>query len=54
MMVVGPIFIGALHICACSFFKGPNRRNFNAIMIAGAVAAYLTFSSLEQSIKAGT
>jgi len=41
MMVVGPVVIGVLYILACSFFKEPNRRNFNAIMIAGAGAAYL-------------
>jgi Family of unknown function (DUF6010) len=41
MMVVGPVLIGVLYILACSFFKEPNRRNFNAIMIAGAGAAYL-------------
>src|ERR1700737_3964846 len=41
MDVVGPIFIGVLYIFACSFFKEPSRRNSNAIMIAGAGAAYL-------------
>jgi hypothetical protein len=41
MDLVGPILIGLLYIFACSFFKEPNRRNFNAIMIAGAGAAYL-------------
>src|SRR5713226_8330197 len=41
MDVVGPILIGVLYIFACSFFKEPSRRNFNAIMIAGAGAAYL-------------
>jgi hypothetical protein len=41
MDVVGPIFIGVLYIFACSFFKEPSRRDFNAIMIAGAGAAYL-------------
>jgi len=41
MGVVGPILIGVLYICANSLFKEPNRRDFNAIMIAGAGAAYL-------------
>lgn len=41
MNVVGPILIGVLYIWASSFFQEPNRRNFNAIMIAGAGAAYL-------------
>jgi hypothetical protein len=39
--IVGPILVAVLYILACSFFKEPNRRNFNAIMIAGAGAAYL-------------
>lgn len=38
---VGPILIGLLYILACSFSQEPNRKNFNAIMIAGAGAAYL-------------
>ncbi len=41
MMIVGPIVIGVLYVCACSFFQEPNRRNFNSVMIAGAGAAYL-------------
>jgi len=41
MNVVGPILIGILYIFASSLFKEPHRRNFNAIMIAGAGAAYL-------------
>jgi Family of unknown function (DUF6010) len=39
--ILGPILIGVLFICACSFLKEPQRRNFSAIMIAGAGAAYL-------------
>ena len=41
MDVAGPILIGLAYIFACSFFKEPSRRNFNAIMIASAGAAYL-------------
>jgi hypothetical protein len=41
MAVVGPILIGIVSICACAFFTEPNRRNFMAIMIGGAGAAYL-------------
>ena len=41
MNIVGPLLVAVLYIVACSFFKEPNRRNFNAIMIAGAGAAYL-------------
>src|SRR5262245_53391739 len=41
MNIVIPILVGLLYVFVCSFFKEPNRRNFNAIMIAGAGAAYL-------------
>ena len=41
MHVLGPILVAIAYIWACSFFREPNRRNFNAIMIAGAGAAYL-------------
>ena len=41
MDLIGPILIAILYICACSLFREPNRRSFNAIMIAGAGAAYL-------------
>jgi hypothetical protein len=39
--ILGPIFVGILFVCACSLIREPNRRNFMAIMIAGAGAAYL-------------
>lgn len=39
--VVAPIAIAILFITAASLFKEPNRRNFMAIMMAGAGAAYL-------------
>jgi Family of unknown function (DUF6010) len=39
--VLAPLLIGVIYVSACSFFSEPNRRNFNAIMIAGAGAAYL-------------
>ena len=42
MDLVGPVLVAILYIAACSFFREPNRRNFNAIMIAGAGAAYLS------------
>ena len=41
MDLVGPVLVALVYICACSFFREPNRRNLNAIMIAGAGAAYL-------------
>jgi hypothetical protein len=39
---IGPVVVALLYIAACSFFREPNRRNFNAIMIGGAGAAYLS------------
>jgi hypothetical protein len=39
--VVSPIAVGAIYIAACSFLAEPKRQNFNAVMIAGAGAAYL-------------
>ena len=42
MNVIGPVLVAILYIAACSFLREPNRRNFNAIMIAGAGAAYLS------------
>jgi hypothetical protein len=44
MNVIGPLIVGSLYVCLCSFFKEPSRRNFNAIMVAGAGAAYLSGS----------
>ena len=41
MDVVAPIIVALLFIAATSAFKEPQRRNFMAIMIAGAGAAYL-------------
>ena len=39
--VVAPVVVAMLFIVATSAFKEPQRRHFNAIMIAGAGAAYL-------------
>jgi len=41
MDLLGPILIALIFISLCSLLKEPNRRNFMAIMIAGAGAAYL-------------
>jgi Family of unknown function (DUF6010) len=41
MDLIAPVLVAILFVSACSFFREPNRRNFNAIMIAGAGAAYL-------------
>src|SRR6202049_2338546 len=38
---LGPVLIALIFISLCSLLKEPNRRNFMAIMIAGAGAAYL-------------
>ncbi len=39
--IIAPLLVAIVFITACSFFKEPGRRNFSAIMIAGAGAAYL-------------
>ena len=39
--VAAPIVVATLFIGATSAFKEPQRRHFNAIMLAGAGAAYL-------------
>jgi hypothetical protein len=41
MDLFGPIVVALVYIYLCSFFREPNRKSFNAIMIAGAGAAYL-------------
>jgi hypothetical protein len=41
MDLIAPVLVAILFVSACSFLREPNRRNFNAIMIAGAGAAYL-------------
>ena len=45
MNTLGPIIVALVYISLCFLFKEPNRRNFNAIMIAGAGAAYLNGGS---------
>ncbi len=42
MDIFGPVIIALLYISLSSLFKEPNRRNFNAIFVAGAGAAYLS------------
>jgi Family of unknown function (DUF6010) len=39
--IFGPIIVALVYVSLSSLLKEPNRRNFNAIMIAGAGAAYL-------------
>ncbi|ETK32963.1 DUF6010 family protein [Microbispora sp. ATCC PTA-5024] len=42
MNVVVPIMIGVGYVCLMSLIREPYRRKFNAIMVAGAGAAYLS------------
>ncbi|MCW2945056.1 MAG: rane protein [Actinoallomurus sp.] len=42
MIVVAPILIGLLYVFLMSVLREPARRRFNAIMVAGAGAAYLS------------
>jgi hypothetical protein len=42
MSVVAPIMIGVVYVCLMSLIREPHRRRFNAIMVAGAGAAYLS------------
>ena len=42
MSYLAPVLIGLLYISISSLLKEPDRRNFNAIMVAGAGAAYLS------------
>lgn len=37
-----PIVIAGLYVTVCSLIPEPSRKNFNAIMLAGAGAAYLS------------
>jgi hypothetical protein len=41
MTVLLPVLIGVLYVCVNSLIRQPHRRRFNAIMVAGAGAAYL-------------
>jgi hypothetical protein len=42
MTVVAPVLIGVLYVLVNSLIPEPHRRRFNAIMVAGAGAAYLS------------
>jgi len=39
--ILAPLIVALIFIAACSLLKEPGRRQFSAIMIAGAGAAYL-------------
>ncbi|WP_280509180.1 DUF6010 family protein [Nocardia farcinica] len=42
MNYVAPLVVGAVYIVLMSLIREPHRRQFNAIMVAGAGAAYLS------------
>ena len=42
MTYVAPVLIGILYVLANSLIPEPQRRRFNAVMVAGAGAAYLS------------
>jgi hypothetical protein len=42
MRVIAPILIGVAYVLLNSLIREPQRRRFNAIMVAGAGAAYLS------------
>ena len=46
MTVALPLLIGVLYVCASSLIREPHRRRLNAIMVAGAGAAYLSGGGL--------
>lgn len=39
---IGPVIVAFIYIAAVSFIQEPHRRQFNAIVVAGAGAAYLS------------
>ncbi|MES9605264.1 DUF6010 family protein [Actinomadura sp. NPDC000929] len=46
MTVLAPILIGAAYAAGMSLIREPHRRRFNAVMVAGAGAAYLSGGGL--------
>jgi len=46
MTVVVPLLVGVLYVCVSALIRQPYRRSFNAIMVAGAGAAYLSGGGL--------
>jgi hypothetical protein len=46
MTIVAPILIGIGYVVLSSFIREPHRRRFNAILVAGAGAAYLSGGGL--------
>ncbi|WP_410598124.1 DUF6010 family protein [Amycolatopsis sp. lyj-90] len=46
MMIIAPILVGLTYVVLMSLIHEPHRRRFNAIMVAGAGAAYLSGGGL--------
>ncbi|MGY0002573.1 DUF6010 family protein [Micromonospora sp. I033] len=46
MTILVPVLIGALYVCLNAPIPEPHRRHLNAIMVAGAGAAYLSGGGL--------
>ncbi|WP_375423934.1 DUF6010 family protein [uncultured Friedmanniella sp.] len=46
MRVVGPLLVGGAFVAAMSLVPEPTRRRLNAVVVAGAGAAYLSSGSL--------
>jgi len=47
MQYVAPIGVGLLYVLLMSRIREPHRRRFNAVMVAGAGAAYLSGGGLD-------
>jgi len=46
MTVLLPLLVGVLYVCVSSLIRQPHRRGVNAVMVAGAGAAYLSGGGL--------
>jgi hypothetical protein len=46
MTVVAPLLVGVLYVCLSSLIRQPYHRSFNAIMVAGTGATYLSGGGL--------
>jgi len=42
MLIVAPVLVGVAYVFLMSLLREPARRRFNAVMVAGAGAAYLS------------
>ncbi|MFK0251910.1 DUF6010 family protein [Amycolatopsis azurea] len=46
MVIIAPILVGLVYVVLMSLIHEPHRRRFNAVMVAGAGAAYLSGGGL--------